>query len=151
MLLKWEKRFVELAEHIAQWSKDPSTKVGAVIFDPNRRHVLGTGYNGFPRGCVDSTSGYADRSTKYLRVVHAEVNAVLNCTLVPRGQSMAVTKLPCVECSKVIIQSGIQVVYTFDQVTADPRWMESQTNALQLMWEAGVEVFSGPELERSLV
>jgi deoxycytidylate deaminase len=48
----WDARFMALAEHVAGWSKDPSTKVGAVIVSPDRRQLT-TGYNGFPQGIAD--------------------------------------------------------------------------------------------------
>ncbi len=67
---KWDSRFIELARLIASWSKDTSTRVGAVIVDEQRR-IVGTGYNGFARGCADDPALYADRERKYRRVVHA--------------------------------------------------------------------------------
>ena len=76
-LTKWDLRFLKLAHHVGQWSKDPSTKVGAVIVDAQRR-VLGIGYNGFPRGVDDSPGRYHDRPTKLDMVVHAETNAIMN-------------------------------------------------------------------------
>ena len=50
---KWDIRFLELAKHISAWSKDPSTKVGCVAIG-NHGQVLSQGYNGFPRGILDS-------------------------------------------------------------------------------------------------
>ena len=49
---KWDLRLLGLAEHVAQWSKDPSTQVGAVIADKKHR-VLSLGFNGFARGVRD--------------------------------------------------------------------------------------------------
>jgi deoxycytidylate deaminase len=66
---KWDKRFLELAAHIASWSKDTSTKTGAVIVRPNKS-IVGTGFNGFPQGADDSPELYADRTYKYDHVVH---------------------------------------------------------------------------------
>ncbi len=65
----WNKRFLDLAEHVASWSKDPSTKVGAVVVDEKKR-VVSLGYNGFPRGVLDIDSRYNDRDTKHLFVAH---------------------------------------------------------------------------------
>lgn len=73
---KWDRRFMELAALIASWSKDPSTKTGAVIVDPDRR-IVGTGYNGFAKGVDDREDRYNDRDTKYKMVVHCERNAML--------------------------------------------------------------------------
>ena len=68
---KWDRRFIELALHVATWSKDPSSKVGAVIVDEHRR-VVSVGFNGFPAGVSDEE---VPRERKLLRVVHAEMNA----------------------------------------------------------------------------
>ena len=53
----WDARFLELAHHESRWSKDPSTKVGAVIAN-DQHQVLSLGYNGFPRGVEDRASRY---------------------------------------------------------------------------------------------
>jgi dCMP deaminase len=111
-MTNWDKRFMDLAEHIAQWSKDPSTKVGAVLVNPYTKVVIGMGYNGFPRGVVDHEWRYTNRAVKYEYVVHAELNAILNATEKLDEAILYVTLSPCNECAKAIIQSGItRVVY----------------------------------------
>lgn len=111
MTTKWDKRFMDLAEHVAQWSKDPSTKVGAVIVDRCRK-VVSMGYNGFPQGVDDDIDRYVDRPLKYSLVVHAELNAILNAKRDVENCTLYVTLSPCRECAKAIIQSGIyDVVY----------------------------------------
>ncbi len=107
----WDIRFLELAYHVAKWSKDPSTKVGAVIV--NEQHqVLSLGYNGFPRGVEDRESRYADRETKLLFVAHAERNALDNAFVDVRGATLYTSLCPCNECAKSIIQKGIKRVVT---------------------------------------
>lgn len=108
---KWHKRFLELAAHVAQWSKDPSTKVGCVLVDDERR-IVGMGYNGFPRGVQDTPDRYADRAIKYPMVVHAEANAVLNATSSTRGTVAYVTHHPCADCMGLLIQAGVRAVVT---------------------------------------
>lgn len=110
--LKWERRFMALAEHVAQWSKDPSTKVGAVIVGCGKK-VVGMGYNGFPRYVEDDEDRYNDREMKYGFVVHAEANAIMNSDFSAcKHATLYVTLSPCRECAKLIIQSGIlRVVY----------------------------------------
>jgi dCMP deaminase len=108
---KWHKRFMDLAEHVAQWSKDPSTKVGAVLVNYNRI-VIGVGYNGFPRGVEDTEERYADRPTKYALVVHAEMNAIANATESVKGSTLYVTLAPCNECMKMIAQHGITTIFS---------------------------------------
>jgi len=74
---KWDVRFLELALHISQWSKDPSTKVGCVVVGPDRE-IRSTGFNGFPRGINDSIDRLSDREQKYPLICHAEENAIMH-------------------------------------------------------------------------
>jgi dCMP deaminase len=103
---KWDLRFIELANHVSSWSKDPSTKVGAVIVTEDRR-VLSMGYNGFPRGCPDREEDYANREVKLKLVSHAERNALDNVDVSVRGCTLYTTHFPCNECAKSIVQKGI--------------------------------------------
>lgn len=128
-----------LAEYVSTQSKDPSTKVGAVVVDPLTLDELGMGYNGFPRGCNDHEDLYADRPTKYSRVVHAEANAIIRAGHSCRGAVLFVWPMfTCNECAKLIIQSGITKVYSL-RPTGD-RWMGAYDTALQMYQEGGVEV-----------
>jgi dCMP deaminase len=134
----WDRRFMQLACTVATWSKDPSTQVGAVIVDEQRR-VLGLGYNGFPRGIKDTDERLQDRPMKYKLVVHAEVNAILNAIRPPAGATLYCTLFPCNDCAKIIIQSGITCV-----VAPKPepgRWDDAHKLAAEMFTEAGVEVF----------
>jgi dCMP deaminase len=112
--LAWDKRFLRLAREVAQWSKDPSTQVGAVIVRPNRT-VVSLGYNGFPRGFPDHEHLYADRERKYRYVVHAELNAIVTAREPLVGFTIYTWPLPpCQECCKAIIQSGITRVVSVE-------------------------------------
>jgi len=92
-------------------SKDPSTKVGAIIVAPDGRKISG-GYNGFVRGAPESDEVWLDRPSKYKRVLHAEKNAILNCPFPTEGATLYCTLHPCIECLKDIIQAGIaRIVY----------------------------------------
>jgi dCMP deaminase len=139
--LKWDKRMVGLAEHIAQWSKDPSTKVGAVIVDDKNR-VAGHGYNGFPRGVDDDCELYEDRDQKYPRVVHAELNAILNSRGSVEGCTIYVSPLaPCAECAKAIIQAGIsRVIISSGAARSSDRWNESTKVGWEMMDQTGISV-----------
>ena len=131
---KWDQRFLDLAEHIAEWSHDPRTKVGAVIVDDQKR-VVSMGYNGFPRGIKDSEERYNDRSTKHLFVCHAERNALDNAPHSVEGCTMYVPLLPCNECAKSIIQNGIAKVITYKTNREDTfNWDVTRT----MFQEAGV-------------
>lgn len=107
--MKWNKRFITLAEHISSWSKDPSTQVGCVIVN-DKCLVVAMGYNGFPRGVSDTADRLNDRPTKYLMVQHAEANAVLNATGPLDGATAYVTHPPCANCAGLLIQAGVTKV-----------------------------------------
>lgn len=133
---KWADRFLELAEHIGEWSHDPRTKVGAVIVD-NKNRVVSIGYNGFPRGVLDKEDRYNDRPTKHLFVCHAERNALDNAPLGVEGCTMYVPLLPCNECAKSIIQCGISRVITRKPDRPDTfNW----DITLQMFEESGISV-----------
>ncbi len=112
-LLKWDYRFLDLSEFISSWSKDPSTKVGAVITDRDNR-IVSIGYNGFPKNIHDFPEMLNNRETKYNMIVHGEMNAILfanrslvSCTL------YTYPFIPCPRCSSMIIQSGITRVVSY--------------------------------------
>jgi dCMP deaminase len=107
----WDYRFLQLAETVSSWSKDPSRKVGSVVVD-NKRRVVSLGYNGFPRGVEDSAERYADRELKLKLVCHAERNALDNSSASVEGATLYTTLFPCNECVKSIIQRGISKVVT---------------------------------------
>ncbi len=139
---KWHVRFIGLAIHVAQWSKDPSTKVGAVIVD-NERRVVSLGYNGLPRGVCDHEHILNNKELKLQVVKHAEENAILNSLLRPANCTIYVTHHPCASCAGSIVQSGIRRV-VFPSVPLDStfpsRWKESISLAQTIFQEAGVEV-----------
>lgn len=139
--MTWDDRFLALAEHVAGWSKDPSTKVGAVIVSPDRRQIT-IGYNGFPQGIADD-GRLLDREEKYALVVHAELNAILNAPTRPAGATLYVWPLaPCSACAAAIIQSGIKRVVCLP--ARQDRWAASNHTAFQMFGEAGVEVVLAP-------
>ncbi len=120
--LSWDEYFMGIANLSAMRSKDPSTQVGACIASQDNR-ILSIGYNGTPNGYDDDIFPW-DREgdakdTKYLYVVHAERNAILNYRGHRKdleGARIYVDLFPCNECAKEIIQVGIkEVVYTSDK------------------------------------
>lgn len=130
----WDNRFLSLTSLVASWSKDPSTKVGAVIVDEKNR-ILALGFNGFPRGISDDDR-LQDRNTKYEMIVHAEINAILQGKDV-EGATLYSTFFPCPRCAAVIIQAGIKRVVSQANVS-DLRWKESRELSESLLREAGV-------------
>ena len=130
-------QFLNLAHCIRNFSKDPSTKVGAIIVDEDNR-VVSMGYNGFPKGVSDDHR-LEDRDTKLKIIVHAEANAILfaskslkNCTI------YTMPFMPCSNCASLIIQSGIKRVVSIEN--DDKKWADSFLLARNLFEEANVEL-----------
>lgn len=143
---KWDTRFLELADLVATWSRDPSTKVGAVIVRPDRT-LASTGFNGFAKGCNDADEIYADRDLKLARVIHAEVNAILLASENLKGYTLYSSFVgagpSCDRCSAHIIQAGItRVVHRIDPEPDESaqRWQESIERGLDMYDEASVAV-----------
>ena len=137
----WDIRFLDLAKHISLWSKDPSTKVGAVIFDSDKR-IVSIGYNGFPKGVCDDPQRYDDRDMKYKMVVHAEANAILFAQRNLNGCSIVTYPfMPCSGCASLIIQSGIKrcIAPKLSEELAK-RWKDSCDISRTMFKEAGVEL-----------
>lgn len=133
---KWNLRFIYLAQSISMWSHDPSTKVGSIIVDKNKR-IVSTGYNGFPQKIEDSVDHYDNREIKYEMILHAEENAILfakrdltDCTI------FTFPLAPCSRCAAKIIQSGItSVVSVF---ASDVRWNNSLELACEMFTQANI-------------
>lgn len=140
-LPKWDKRFIEMAEFVADWSKDPSTKVGAVIVRPDRT-IASVGFNGFARGVLDTAERLSNRELKYPLTVHAEINAILSAKEPVRGHTLYVSPLsPCTTCAGAIIQAGInQVVAKCGHIANPSQWSELFKLAIISLDEAGVSV-----------
>ena len=117
--MMWHERFFSVADLVGSWSKDPSTKVGAVIVRPDRT-IASVGYNGFPRGSFDR---YGSREDKLMRTVHAEANAILSAHEPLHGYTLYVTPLhPCANCAGLIIQSGIKTVHYKATAPSSAAW-----------------------------
>lgn len=108
----WDEYFMEIAFQTAMRGTCSRRMVGAVVVKDKR--IKGTGYNGSPPGmphCIDD--GCEMRDGHCIRCVHAEPNALLECTPEERrGATLYVTDYPCPECQKLIISAGItEIVY----------------------------------------
>lgn len=136
-LNKWDTRFLELAKHISSWSKDESTKVGAVLVDSKNR-IVSLGFNGPPRGVTDR---YHDREQKLMKTLHAEDNALSFANKSTEGCTAYITHPPCANCAARLIQHGIvRVVYPEPSAEFMSRWEKSYLVALEMFGEAGVEI-----------
>ena len=137
ILKKWDLRFLEMSELVSSWSKDPSTKVGSVIVDNDRR-VISLGYNGFPKGVADNDR-LNDREEKYKIVVHAERNALLFAnTNVKNCSIFTYPFMPCPICAGMIIQSGISRVVSFK--SNNKRWEKDFAISRKMFNEAEIQL-----------
>lgn len=141
MNLKWDKRYLKLAQEVSTWSKDPSRKIGAVAVG-HKGQVLSQGFNGFPRGINDSRDRLEDRETKYKFVVHAEMNVIYNACyngVSLDGATLYVTGLPvCSNCSLGVVQVGIRRVVMPKQEIPES-WNDSWKLSRRVFYEAGVK------------
>lgn len=145
-MTNWDYKYAELARRIAEWSKDPSRKIGAIAVGEHGQ-ILSQGYNGFPRGIEDTQARLLDREEKYKYIVHAEMNCIYNATLNGvslNGSTLYVYGLPiCSECSKGIIQVGVKrvVIYTpeINKIDIPEVWKTSGNLARDMFTEAKVE------------
>lgn len=138
MSKKWDERFLNLAEFVSHWSKDPSTKVGAVIVKKKNRNIS-LGYNCFAKDVLDTEERLNDREKKYKMIIHGEINAIMfapksvkKCTL------YTFPFMPCSNCAPIIINSGIKRVVSYKN--DNPRWEESFKLSTEQFKEAGVEL-----------
>jgi dCMP deaminase len=147
-MANWDQRYMSLAQQVATWSKDPSTKVGCVIYRPDTAAIISLGYNGFPRG-IAHTPERDVREVKLTLTVHAELNAILNAARngAPlEGTRIVCTFFPCVPCACDIIQSGITTVVAPPTDWDHERWGASQKESRARLEEAGINLVF---LERS--
>lgn len=142
---KWDKRFMELTEKVAEWSScyQDNRHVGAIVVRDKR--VLTTGYNGAPSGikscvergeCLRKKLGIPSGTRHELcYAVHAEQNAIAQAAKLGielEGATLYCTHQPCVICAKMIINSGIKrIVYKEGY---------PDEFSIELLRDAGVEV-----------
>lgn len=139
--IDWDEYFLGMAEYASKKSKDPSTKVGAVIVRPDKT-VCSVGFNGFPRKMRDDPALYANRETKLKRTIHGEVNA-MNFSREPLdGYTLYTWPFePCSNCTLQVIQRGIIRVVTKEPTPEQyKRWEASFIEARAMFVEAGVEL-----------
>jgi dCMP deaminase len=144
---KWHIRYLKLARLVASWSKDPSTKCGAVIVNANNQ-IVSTGFNGFPQGIQDNEDLLIDRNTKLMMTIHAEVNAILFARQPLDGCTIYTWPMhACSQCAATIIQSGISHHVTIDN--PNKRWEASHKIAEVMFNEAKLDVhlYDPKELE----
>lgn len=134
---EWDMRFLRMAATISHFSKDPSTKVGALIARPSKE-IVSLGYNGFPRGLRDDAR-LGDRAQKYSLIIHAEENALLYAKASLEGCTLYCWPFsPCSRCAVKIIQTGVKRIVAPNYIPE--RWAEDFKLSKQAFIEAHVEV-----------
>lgn len=120
---KFVTAYMDVAHRFAQLSTAKRLQVGAIVIKDDR--IISIGYNGMPSGwdnnCEDVTYEEADVGEDVVavlktkpEVLHAESNAIAKLARSPEsgeGATLFVTHQPCMECAKLIYQSGIKAVY----------------------------------------
>ena len=145
----WDEQFM----HDVYWwslrSKDPRTKIGAVLVRWEDKIPISMAYNSFSRKVNDNVPLRWERPEKYEWVTHAEENAVLNCAR--RGDSsmgtvMYTQGIPCTRCADAVVQGGIVEVVVhkqwqaYEQKFQWDKWIDSAKRSEQKFAEAGIKI-----------
>lgn len=148
---RWDERFLRLAHHVGQWSKDRSARTGCVIVGPDGI-VRSTGYNGFVRGANDDVEARHERPAKYRWTEHAERNAIYNAARIGLATDRCtafVNWFPCADCTRAIVQAGMVRLVGLSQSGVDPQWQADFEFSTGLLQEVGIEVklYDIPEIQ----
>jgi len=139
----WDLRFIKLAKHISSWSKDKSTKVGAVIVN-DKNNPISMGFNGFPSKIDETIDERHAGLLKYEYTVHGEANAIANAAKngqKTEGCTMYVTYFPCSTCAGLIVNSGIKKIVCENEPDLNhEKWGEKWKISKIILKEGGVKV-----------
>jgi dCMP deaminase len=144
----WDELFLKHVYLIASKSKDTKTKVGAVIVKNNA--IISEGYNGFCRGVSDAIPSRYERPEKYFWAEHAERNSIYHCArngIATEGTTLYTQGLPCSDCTRAIIQSGITEIVLHEEwehgisfnVNRE-KWNESGQRSDIMIYESRIKV-----------
>lgn len=152
----WDRLFMEGVYWIAAKSKDPRTKVGAVVVRDNRPILWG--YNGIVKGAKDLPERM-ERPTKYKWMAHAERNCCYQAAKLgptAEGATMYTQGVPCTDCAIGVIQSGIKEIVVhgpwmeyethFDNKKERPQWDGVFSLSRDMLTEAGVTIRTYTEI-----
>ena len=154
---KWDRHFLSQAYGMAKMSKDPRTKVGAILVRDERYPVM-QGYNGFPEGFDDTPERLNDRDFKLDHVVHAEQNVISLCArhgIRTQGTTLFIAATddsgalwggpPCIRCAVSCVQAGLQEIVSYPtKPSLLTNWAESLDKAKLLLKETGVRYRTVP-------
>jgi len=142
--ISWDDLYMTMVYLVAMKSKDESSHIGAVVVGPDNE-IRSIGYNSFPRRIKDDVAKRQKRPEKYAFFEHSERNAIDNAALVGialKGCRMYTNGIPCVECTRGIINVGIKEVIV-DKIWDDNnvyKWKEEAKISSVMFSEAGVKL-----------
>jgi len=149
----WDEWFIKIMYLVASKSKDPKTKIGAVLV--RDRRIISTGYNGLCRGVNDDVPSRLVRPAKYNWFEHGERNAIFAAArhgIATEGTTMYTNGVPCTDCARAVIQAGVEAIvvhkpYEDLSVMAQKaksghgeKWAGHNTISMEMFNEAGVMV-----------
>lgn len=149
----WDELFMRHVYLIASKSKDTRTKVGSVII--RDKSIISEGYNGICSGVDDSVLIRYERPEKYFWFEHAERNSIYHCArygISTFGTTLYTQGLPCADCTRAIIQSGIVEVVLHEEwhhglsmMYPREKWNESESRSDIMLFENKIKIrmFSG--------
>lgn len=141
MSKRTDRQFLAMAEAVAQiFSKDPSTRVGAIAVGSSNNQVA-WGYNGLPPGLADTPERLENRDLKYTLTLHAEENALANAPFAVR--TLYVTHPPCSGCAlRILAKRTVQRVVYAESTDHGfhKRWAANLVEARMLLAEGGVRL-----------
>jgi dCMP deaminase len=154
-MMDWDQYFMSMAYLVSMKSKDTSTRIGAVIVGPDHE-IRSTGYNGLPRGVKENIPERNERPAKYFWYEHGERNAIYNAARMGtsvKGCTMYTQGIPCADCARAVIQSGIQKVIIDSRIeelkensnsnsNSNSNWTQSCAASREMLSEAGIIVHS---------
>ncbi len=115
---QFDVMYMDIAHIVAKLSRCNRAKVGAIIVKDG--NIISFGYNGTPTGFCNECE---ENDVTKDEVIHAEMNAILKAGINAQGATMYVTMSPCIQCSKIIKQSGLQCVI-FDNLYRDTQGLD---------------------------
>ena len=131
----WDEFFMLHVYLVASKSKDPSTKIGAVIVRDNT--VISEGYNGFCRKVNDNIAERWNRPEKYAWIEHGERNSIFNAArngIKTLDGVMFTQEVPCVDCGRSVIQAGIK------EIVLHKQWSDIWKQIMQDKWKGAAEI-----------
>ena len=149
--LSWAEYFRKIAHTVKLKSKDVKTQIGAVIVGSNNE-IRSTGYNSFPRGIEDFHDARQERPEKYYWMEHAERNAIINAARIgvstDRCTLFLTCDIPCVDCTRAIINSGIKIIFCERGEGAKGEyWSEHTQRSIKMLQEAKLTVWYYGEMK----